>query len=197
MWKFFRKIDNKKMNNKADKNDKNFNVEYPLNSKKSDIFSISDFPERMSKINQAYPLLKEKENNTLVKILELIKRGRHKEARQLFEELNKIRRDIGILDTSKKVMEQTSIRISLIHDIGDVLHTLEPGTVHKTPEETSYELKDAVIDKDNDDQDEMKRFTKSMLENLLKKEYKHIDIESLEEIDRVFSKIMQEKDNQV
>ena len=56
MWNFFRKTAyHKKLN------DKN-NEDPSLNSKKNDIFSISDFPERMSKINQAYPLLKEKEN---------------------------------------------------------------------------------------------------------------------------------------
>jgi len=33
-----------------------------------------------------------------------------------------------------------------------------------------------------------------MLEDILKKDYKDIDIESIEEIDRVFNKIMQEKD---
>lgn len=194
MWNFFRKTaDHKKVDDKNDKEDP------PLDSKKSDIFSISDFPERMSKINQAYPLLKEKENNTLMKILDLIKKGRHKEARQLFEELNRIRRDIGILDTSKKVIEQTSIRISLIHDIGDALHTLEPTTTVETRRQTNCKLKDRIvenkIDDHFDDHFEMKAFTKSMLEDILKKDYKDIDIESIEEIDRVFNKIMQEKDS--
>src|SRR5574339_16648 len=194
MWNFFRKTaDHKKVDDKNDKEDP------PLDSKKSDIFSISDFPERMSKINQAYPLLKEKENNTLMKILDLIKKGRHKEARQLFEELNRIRRDIGILDTSKKVIEQTSIRISLIHDIGDALHTLEPTTTVETRQQTNCKLKDGIvenkIDDNFDDHFEMKTFTKSMLEDILKKDYKDIDIESIEEIDRVFNKIMQEKDS--
>lgn len=194
MWNFFRKTaDHKKVDDKNDKEDP------PLDSKKSDIFSISDFPERMSKINQAYPLLKEKENNTLMKILDLIKKGRHKEARQLFEELNRIRRDIGILDTSKKVIEQTSIRISLIHDIGDALHTLEPTTTVETRQQTNCKLKDRIvenkIDDHFDDHFEMKAFTKSMLEDILKKDYKDIDIESIEEIDRVFNKIMQEKDS--
>lgn len=194
MWNFFRKTaDHKKVDDKNDKEDP------PLDSKKSDIFSISDFPERMSKINQAYPLLKEKENNTLMKILDLIKKGRHKEARQLFEELNRIRRDIGILDTSKKVIEQTSIRISLIHDIGDALHTLEPTTTVETRQQTNCKLKDGIvenkIDDHFDDHFEMKTFTKSMLEDILKKDYKDIDIESIEEIDRVFNKIMQEKDS--
>jgi len=190
MWNFFRKTtDHKKANDKNDKEDP------PLHSKKSDIFSISDFPERMSKINQAYPLLKEKENKTLTKILDLIKKGRHKEARQLFEELNRIRRDIGILDTSKKVIEQTSIRISLIHDIGDALHTLEPAIKVETRQQTGHKLKDLISDNKIDEHFEMKAFTKSMLEDILKKDYKDIDIESIEEIDRVFDKIMQEKDS--
>lgn len=189
MWNFFRKTaDHKKANDKNDKEDP------PLHSKKSDIFSISDFPERMSKINQAYPLLKEKENKTLTKILDLIKKGRHKEARQLFEELNRIRRDIGILDTSKKVIEQTSIRISLIHDIGDALHTLEPAIKGETRQQTGHKLKDLIYDNKIDEHFEMSAFTKSMLEDILKKDYKDIDMESIEEIDRVFNKIMQEKD---
>ena len=189
MWNFFRKTAyHKKLN------DKN-NEDPPLNSKKNDIFSISDFPERMSKINQAYPLLKEKENRMLTKILDLIKKGRHKEARQLFEELNRIRRDIGILDTSKKVIEQTSIRISLMHDIGDVLHTLEPGIKVQTSQETGHKLQDGIANNKLDDHFEMKEFTKSILEDILKKDYKDIDIESIEEIDRVFNKVMQEKGN--
>ena len=77
--------------------------------------------------------------------------------------MNRIRRDIGILDTSKKVIEQTSIRISLIHDIGDALHTLEPTTNVETCQQTNCKLMDGI------EHFEMKTFTKSMLEDILKK----------------------------
>jgi hypothetical protein len=111
MWRLFRKVQGKKGKDKEEKN------KTQTSSKKNNVFSINDFPERMSKINQTYPLLKEKENKTLTRIIDLIKIGRHKEARTLFDELSKIRKDIGVLENSKKVIEQTSIKISLIHDI--------------------------------------------------------------------------------
>lgn len=37
-----------------------------------------------------------------------------------------MRRDLNILETSKKVIEQTSIKLSLIHDISDTLEVLGP-----------------------------------------------------------------------
>jgi len=37
-----------------------------------------------------------------------------------------VRRDLNILETSKKVIEQTSIKLSLINDISDTLEVLGP-----------------------------------------------------------------------
>ena len=37
-----------------------------------------------------------------------------------------MRRDLNILETSKKVIEQTSIKLSLINDISDTLEVLGP-----------------------------------------------------------------------
>jgi hypothetical protein len=83
----------------------------------------------------------------------------------------------------------------LIYDIGDALHTLEPAIKVETRQQTGHKLKDLIYDNKTDEHFEMKAFTKSMLEDILKKDYKDIDIESIEEIDRVFNKIMQEKDS--
>ena len=55
MWNFFRKTpDHKKVYDKNDKEDP------PLDSKKSDIFSISDFPERMSENKSGLSTIKRK-----------------------------------------------------------------------------------------------------------------------------------------
>lgn len=189
MWRFFRKVHGKKTNNNKEK-DENL-----LDSKKNHVFSINDFPERMSKINKAYPLLKEKETDTLSRIINLIKIGRHKEARQLFDELNKIRRDIVILENSKKIIEQTSIHISLIHDVGDALETIEPITNNKNKQNRENKIKEKKSDKTVEKDVEMKNFTQNTLRNLLKNDYKDIDFESIERIDDIFDRIMLEKDN--
>jgi hypothetical protein len=42
---------------------------------------------------------------------------------------------------------------------------------------------------------EMKDFSKNVLKDILKKDYKDIDFESIEQIDNIFNKVMQEKDN--
>jgi hypothetical protein len=189
MWRLFRKVQGKKGKDKEEKN------KTQTSSKKNNVFSINDFPERMSKINQTYPLLKEKENKTLTRIIDLIKIGRHKEARTLFDELSKIRKDIGVLENSKKVIEQTSIKISLIHDIGDALETIEPVTKEGNCQTREKVITEKKIDRSVEKEFEMKDFSKNVLKDILKKDYKDIDFESIEQIDNIFNKVMQEKDN--
>ncbi|HZB64113.1 MAG TPA: hypothetical protein VE307_02265, partial [Nitrososphaeraceae archaeon] len=137
MWDFFRFKNNEKDNNKnnsrngkeeKDDDDDDFyyhSLEF-YNENQKNIFSIADFPEKITEINSAYPYLKEKEEIILQQIIESLKKGRQKDSKKFFNELSKVRRDLNILETSKKVIEQTSIKLSLIHDISDTLEVLAP-----------------------------------------------------------------------
>ena len=92
-------------------------------------------------------------------ILESLKRGRQKDSKQYFNELSKIRKDLNTLETSKKVMEQTSIKLSLIHDISDTLDVLGPilkEKTEKTKENNSNEEKNG-----NQNREGMKTFVKN------------------------------------
>lgn len=209
MWNFFKFKDNKKKKNtkknlkaevKDEKGEKaeeqegevNLNPIESSNEYNKNIFSIVDFPERIAQINKAYPLLKQKEKIVLNQILESLKRGRQKDSKQNFNELSKIRKDLNTLETSKKVMEQTSIKLSLIHDISDTLDVLGPilkEKTEKTKETNSNEEKN-----ENNNREGMKTFVKTMTENILRNNYKEIDIQSIDEIDKVFEKIMTEKE---
>lgn len=209
MWNFFKFKDNKKKKNtkkniktevkekegeKAEEQEGEVNLN-PIESSNEynkNIFSIVDFPERIAQINKAYPLLKQKEKIVLNQILESLKRGRQKDSKQYFNELSKIRKDLNTLETSKKVMEQTSIKLSLIHDISDTLDILGPilkEKIEKTKETHSNEEKN-----ENNNREGMKTFVKTMTENILRNNYKEIDIQSIDEIDKVFEKIMTEKE---
>ncbi|MDW0149757.1 MAG: hypothetical protein QOK89_05180, partial [Nitrososphaeraceae archaeon] len=136
MWDFFRFKNNEKDNNKnnsrkgeeekADDDDDFYNSLESSNENQKNIFSIVDFPEKITEINNAYPYLKEKEKIILQQIIESLKKGRQKDSKKFFNELSKVRRDLNILETSKKVIEQTSIKLSLIHDISDTLEVLAP-----------------------------------------------------------------------
>ena len=209
MWNFFKFKDNKKKKNtkknlkaevKDEKGEKteehegevNLNPIESSNEYNKNIFSIVDFPQRIAQINKAYPLLKQKEKIVLNQILESLKRGRQKDSKQYFNELSKIRKDLNTLETSKKVMEQTSIKLSLIHDISDTLDVLGPilkEKTEKTKETNSNEEKN-----ENNNREGMKTFVKTMTENILRNNYKEIDIQSIDEIDKVFEKIMTEKE---
>ena len=198
MWNFFRFKDNEK-NKNTKKNIKekveedhvnsiNYTNEYNKN-----IFSIVDFPERITQINKVHPLLKEKEKIVLNQILESLKKGRQKDSKQYFNELSKIRKDLSTLETSKKVMEQTSIKLSLIHDISDTLDVLGP-VLKEENEKKGKENKSNEEKTENKDREGMNTFVKTMTEDILKNNYKEIDIQSIDEIDKVFEKIMTEKE---
>jgi hypothetical protein len=198
VWNFFRFKDNEK-NKNTKKNIKekveedhvnsiNYTNEYNKN-----IFSIVDFPERITQINKAHPLLKEKEKIVLNQILESLKKGRQKDSKQYFNELSKIRKDLSTLETSKKVMEQTSIKLSLIHDISDTLDVLGP-VLKEENEKKGKENQNNEEKTENKDREGMNTFVKTMTEDILKNNYKEIDIQSIDEIDKVFEKIMTEKE---
>ena len=129
MWDFFRFKNNEKDNNKnnsrngeeekADDDDDFYNSLESSNENQKNIFSIVDFPKKITEINNAYPYLKEKEKIILQQIIESLKKGRQKDSKKFFNELSKVRRDLNILETSKKVIEQTSIKLSLVHNISD------------------------------------------------------------------------------
>jgi hypothetical protein len=204
VWNFFRFKDNEK-NKNTKKNSKaeveeeggseedNLNPIDSSNEYNKNIFSIVDFPERITQINKAYPLLKQKEKIVLNQILESLKKGRQKDSKQHFKELSKIRKDLNTLETSKKVMEQTSIKLSLIHDISDTLDVL--GPILKEKKEERKENNSNEEKNENKDKEGMKTFVKTMTENILRNNYKDIDIQSIDEIDEVFEKIMTEKES--
>lgn len=188
MWSFFRKVHGKRINPDKERDEK------APQSKKNQTFSINDFPERMSKINKAYPLLKEKESNILTKITDLIKNGRYKESRQLFDDLNNIRKDIAILENSKKVIEQTLIQISLIHDVGDALETIEPITNRHNKQSRDIKINEKKYDKKTGRDMDINNFTQNAVKDILKDDYTDIDFKSIEQIDNIFKKIMLEQD---
>ena len=196
MWNFFKFKDNEKKKNtkknskaeiKKEKGEEgeeqvgevNLNQLESSNECNKNLFSIVDFPERINQINKAHPLLKQKEKIILNQILESLKKGRQKDSKQFFNDLTKIRKDLNTLETSKKVMEQTSIKLSLIHDISDTLDVLGPILKEKN---------------ENKNREGMKIFVKTMTENILRNNYKEIDVQSIDEIDKVFEKIMNEKE---
>ena len=199
MWNFFRFKDNeknkntkKKIKEKVEEEDHVNSINY-TNEYNKNIFSIVDFPERITQINKAHPLLKEKEKLVLNQILESLKKGRQKDSKQYFNELSKIRKDLSTLETSKKVMEQTSIKLSLIHDISDTLDVLGP-VLKEENEKKGKENKSNEEKTENKDREGMNTFVKTMTEDILKNNYKEIDIQSIDEIDKVFEKIMTEKE---
>ena len=115
MWDFFRFKNNEKDNNKnnsrngeEEKSDDDdfYNSLESSNENQKNIFSIVDFPEKITEINNAYPYLKEKEKLILHHIIESLKKGRQKDSKKFFNELSKVRRDLNILETSKKVIEK-------------------------------------------------------------------------------------------
>ena len=199
MWNFFRFKDNEK-NKNTKKNIKeiveeedNIKFIYDNNEYNKNIFSLVDFPERITQINKAHPLLKEKEKIVRNQILESLNKGRQKDSKQYFNELSKIRKDLSTLETSKKVMEQTSIKLSLIHDISDTLDVL--GPILKEEKEEKGKVNNSNEEKtENKDREGMNTFVKTMTEDILKNNYKEIDIQSIDEIDKVFEKIMTEKE---
>jgi hypothetical protein len=199
VWNFFRFKDNEKNKNtkknikeKVEEEDHVNSINY-TNEYNKNIFSIVDFPERITQINKAHPLLKEKEKIVLNQILESLKKGRQKDSKQYFNKLSKIRKDLSTLETSKKVMEQTSIKLSLIHDISDTLDVLGP-VLKEEKEKKGKENKSNEEKTENKDREGMNTFVKTMTEDILKNNYKEIDIQSIDEIDKVFEKIMTEKE---
>lgn len=204
MWDFFRFKNNEKYNNKnnsgnrkeekTDVDDFYYNSLEFSNENQKNMFSIVDFPEKITEINNAYPYLKEKEKIILQQIIESLKKGRQKDSKKFFNELSKVRRDLNILETSKKVIEQTSIKISLIHDISDTLEVLAP--IIKEEKLVVSDEKSCKDDKtENREKEGMTTFLQTMTQNILKESYKEIDIESIDEIDKVFKKIITYKEN--
>ena len=195
MWDFFRFKNNEKDNNKSnsrngeeEKDDDDFHNSLEFyNENQKNIFSIADFPEKITEINSAYPYLKEKEEIILQQIIEALKKGRQKDSKKFFNELSKVRRDLNILETSKKVIEQTSIKLSLIHDISDTLEVLAP--IIKQEKLVVSDEKSCKDDKtENTEKEGMTTFIQTMIQNILKDSYKEIDIQSIDEIDKVFKK---------
>jgi division protein CdvB (Snf7/Vps24/ESCRT-III family) len=199
VWNIFRFKDNeKKKNTKKNIKEKieeedNINFINDTNYYNKNIFSIVDFPERITQINKVHPFLKEREKIVLNQILESLKKGRQKDSKQYFNELGKIRKDLSILETSKKVIEQTSIKLSLIHDIGDTLDVLGP-ILKDEKEEKGKENNSNGEKNENKNREGMNTFVKTMTEDILKNNYKEIDFQSIDEIDKIFEKIMTEKE---
>ena len=202
MWDFFRFKNNEKDNNKnnrrngeEEKDDDDFyNSLESSNENQKNIFSIVDFPEKITEINNAYPYLKEKEKIILQQIMESLKKGRQKDSKKFFNELSKVRRDLNILETSKKVIEQTSIKLSLIHDISVTLEVLAP--IIKEEKLVASAETSCKDDKTlNTEKEGMITFIQTMTQNILKDSYKEIDIQSIDEIDKVFKKIITYKEN--
>ena len=204
MWDLFRFKNNEKDNNKNnnrngeeekdDDYDDFYNSLESSNENQKNIFSIVDFPEKITEINNAYPYLKEKEKLILQHIIESLKKGRQKDSKKFFNELSKVRRDLNILETSKKVIEQTSIKLSLIHDISDTLEVLAP--ILKEEKLVGSGEKSCNDDKTvNTEKEGMTTFIQTMTQNILKDSYKEIDIQSIDEIDKVFKKIITYKKN--
>ena len=205
MWDFFRfknnETDNNKNNSRNGKEEKDdddddfyyHSLEF-YNENQKNIFSIADFPEKITEINSAYPYLKEKEEIILQQIIESLKKGRQKDSKKFFNELSKVRRDLNILETSKKVIEQTSIKLSLIHDISDTLEVLAP--IIKEEKLVASAEKSCKDDKTlNTEKEGMITFIQTMTQNILKDSYKETDIQSIDEIDKVFKKIITHKEN--
>jgi hypothetical protein len=203
MWDFFRFKNNEKDNNKNNSrngeeekadDDDFYNSLESSNENQKNIFSIVDFPEKITEINNAYPYLKEKEKIILQQIMESLKKGRQKDSKKFFNELSKVRRDLNILETSKKIIEHTSIKLSLIHDISDTLEVLAP--IIKEEKLVASAEKSCKDDKTlNTEKEGMITFIQTMTQNILKDSYKEIDIQSIDEIDKVFKKIITYKEN--
>lgn len=202
MWDFFRFKDNEKDKNKnnrrkgdEEKADDDHHNSFELsNENQKNIFSVADFPEKITQIDNAYPYLKEKEEVILHQIIQSLKKGRQKDSKKFFNELSKVRRDLNILETSKKVIEQTSIKLSLIHDISDTLEVLGP-ILKEQKLMASDEKIDSGYKNENKEREGMNTFIQTMTQKILKDSYKEIDIQSIDEIDKVFKKIMTYKEN--
>ena len=92
MWDFFRFKDNEKDKNKN--NSRNGYEEKAVddyhdslelsNKNQNNIFSISNFPEKITQIDNAYSSLKEKEEIILYQIIESLKEGRQQDSKKFF-----------------------------------------------------------------------------------------------------------------
>jgi hypothetical protein len=203
MWDFLRFKNNEKDNNKNNSrngeeekadDDDFYNSLESSNENQKNIFSIVYFPKKITEINNSYTYLKEKEKIILQQIMESLKKGRQKDSKKFFNELSKVRRDLNILETSKKVIEQTSIKLSLLHDISDTLEVLAP--IIKQEKLVASDEKSCNDDQtDNREKEGMTTFIQTMTQNILKDSYKETDIQSIDEIDKVFKKIITHKEN--
>ncbi len=82
----------------------------------------------------------------------------------------------------------------MIHDISDTLEVL--GPVLKEEKLMAADEKiDSNYKNENKEREGMNTFIQTMTQNILKDSYKEIDIQSIDEIDKVFKKIMTYKEN--
>jgi hypothetical protein len=193
MWNFFtlknnKKNKNTKKNSKREEQGSISSIINDSNEYNKKIFTFDEFPERISQINKTHKLLKEREKIVLNQILEFLREGRQKDSKQYFNELSKIKKDLNILETSKKVMEQATIELSLVHNVSDTLDVLEPLLNEKRIEGKRKENNNN--EKENKGKDTL---IKMMNQNSSTKIYEEIDIKSLDQIDKVFEKIMTER----
>jgi hypothetical protein len=200
MWNFFtlknnKKNKNTKKNSKREEQGSISSIINDSNEYNKKIFTFDEFPERISQINKTHKLLKEREKIVLNQILEFLREGRQKDSKQYFNELSKIKKDLNILETSKKVMEQATIELSLVHDVSDTLDVLKPLLNEKRKEGKRKENNNNK--KENEGKDRRKEgidtLIKMMNQNSSTKIYEEIDIKSLDQIDKVFEKILTER----
>jgi hypothetical protein len=127
--------------------------------------------------------------------LKSLREERQKDLKQYFNELSKIKKDLNILETSKKVMEQVTIELSLVHDISDTLDVLQPLLNEKMIGEERKENNKNKKEKEGIDRrkERIDTLTKMMTQNSSTKYSEEIDIKSLDQIDKVFEKIMTER----
>ena len=95
---------------------------------------------------------------------------------------------MNILETSKKVIEQTSIKLSLINDISDTLEVLGP-IIKEEKLVTSDEKIDSGNKNEHKEREGMNTFLQTMTQNILKDSYKEIDVPSIDTIDEVIKKL--------
>jgi hypothetical protein len=197
MWNFFTLTNNKnnqntKKNSKREEQGSISSIINDSNEYNKKIFTFDEFPERISQINKTYKLLKEREKMVLNQILESLREGRQNDSKQYFNELSKIKKDLNILETSKKVMEQVTIELSLVHDVSDTLDVLEPLLNEKRIERKSKENNNNEKEKEGTERrkEGIDTLIKMMTQNSSTKHYEEIDIKSLDQIDKVFEKIM-------
>jgi division protein CdvB (Snf7/Vps24/ESCRT-III family) len=82
---------------------------------------------QISKLDAKIAKMKEREEDIFNKVVDFVKSRNTTYAKILSNELAQLRKNQRILNQARKALEQVSMRISTIHDLGEIMEILKPA----------------------------------------------------------------------